>query len=189
MSRHRCRALAPLRVFPRDDAEQVSQALPGEPLQVEETRGGWARVLTEYDYPGWVRAEALGEAFEGDWLEPRAGDPVENARAFLGAPYEWGGMTRAGIDCSGLVHMAYRELGRLVPRDAAQQEAAGLEVAPAEARQGDLACYGEAECDHVAFWLGDGRILHATGREGVRAVLEEEQPPELAARFRRFVRL
>lgn len=187
MSRRRCRSLAPLRALPRDDAEQVSQALPGEPLRVEEEREGWARVRTEYDYPGWVRVEALGEAFEGGWLEPRAGDPVENARAYLGAPYEWGGMTRAGIDCSGLAHMAYRELGRLVPRDAAQQEAAGVEVDVPE--PGDLACYGEAECDHVAFWLGEGRILHATGREGVHATVEEEQPAALAARFRRFVRL
>jgi cell wall-associated NlpC family hydrolase len=189
MSRRRCRALAPIRAEPRDDAEQVSQALPGEPLLVDEERAGWARVLTEYEYPGWVRAEVVGEEFEGAWLEPRAGDPVENARDYLGAPYEWGGMTKAGIDCSGLVHIAYRELGRLVPRDAAQQEAAGVKVAPADTQPGDLACYGEAECDHVAFWLGEGRILHATGREGVRATVEEEQPPELEARLRRFVRL
>jgi cell wall-associated NlpC family hydrolase len=187
MSRRRCRTLAPLRAFPRDDAEQVSQLLPGEPVRVEETREGWARVLTEYDYPGWVRTDALGQAFAGEWLEPRGGDPVENARGYLGAPYEWGGMTSAGIDCSGLVHMAYRELGRLVPRDSAQQEAAGVEVAVPE--PGDLACYGEPQCDHVAFWLGQGRILHATGREGVRTTLEEEPPPELQRRFRRFVRL
>ena len=61
------------------------------------------------------------------------GDPVEEARAYLGSPYEWGGMTEAGIDCSGLVHMAYRRLGRLVPRDADQQEEAGDEVDPADA--------------------------------------------------------
>jgi cell wall-associated NlpC family hydrolase len=189
MSRRRCRTLAPIRAWPRDDAEQVSQALRGEPLRVEETREGWARVLTEYGYPGWVRVDALGDEFDGPWLELRAGDPVESARDYVGAPYEWGGMTQAGIDCSGLVHMAYRELGRLVPRDAAQQEAAGVEVAPGDVRPGDLVCYGEADCDHVAFWLGDGRILHATGRDGVRATIEEEQPPELEARFRRFVRL
>ena len=80
--------------------------------------------------------------------------------------------------------MAYRRLGRLVPRDADQQEDAGAEVDPADLRRGDLVCYG----DHIAFWLGDGRILHATGREGVRRVLEEEHPPELAARVRCYVR-
>jgi cell wall-associated NlpC family hydrolase len=92
-------------------------------------------------------------------------------------------MTRAGIDCSGLVHMAYRRVGRLVPRDARDQEAAGLEVAEDALRRGDLVTYGSAgRCDHVAFWLGGGRILHATGREGVNAVVEEDEPADLGAR-------
>jgi gamma-D-glutamyl-L-lysine dipeptidyl-peptidase len=185
ISRRRCDGLAPLRAAPHEDAEQVTQALPGEPLEVGEERDGWARVRTAYDYTGWVRAEALGHDAAGSWLEAREGDPVEEARAYLGAPYEWGGMTERGIDCSGLVHMAYRRLGRLVPRDADQQEEAGTTVEPDDLRRGDLVCYG----DHIAFWLGGGMILHATGREGVCAVVEEQQPPDLAARVRRYVRL
>jgi gamma-D-glutamyl-L-lysine dipeptidyl-peptidase len=175
--------LAAVRAQPRDDAEQVTQALPGEPLWIEEEAAGWARVRTAYDYPGWVRGEALEGAVNDDWLVACAGDPVEEARSYLGAPYEWGGVTEREIDCSGLVHMAYRRLGRLVPRDADQQEEAGEPVRPAALRRGGLVCYG----GHIAFWLGDGRILHATGREGVRAVLEEEHPPELAARVRCWV--
>ncbi len=185
MSRRRSNGLTPIRVEPRDDAEQVTQALPREPLEVECERDGWARVRTAYDYPGWVRAESLGADVGGKWLEAREGDPVEEARAYLGAPYEWGGMTERGIDCSGLVHMAYRRLGRLVPRDADQQKEAGMPVEPDELRRGDLVCYG----DHIAFWLGGGTILHATGRDGVNAVVEEEQPPDLAARVRSYVRL
>jgi hypothetical protein len=180
-----CLTLAALRAEPRDDAEQVTQALPNEPLEVESEDGGWARVRTAYDYPGWVRVEALGGLAGGDWLVERQGDPVEEARAYLGCPYEWGGMTERGIDCSGLVHIAYRRLGRLIPRDADQQEDAGAPVAEADLRRGDLVCYG----DHIAFWLGDGRILHATGRDGVRRVLEEEHPPELASRVRAYVRV
>jgi cell wall-associated NlpC family hydrolase len=177
--------LTPVRAEPREDAEQVTQALPGEPLMVESEEAGWARVRTAYDYPGWVRAEALAGEAAADWLVERAGDPVEEARAYLGCPYEWGGMTTKGIDCSGLIHMAYRRLGRLVPRDSDQQEAAGTALSPGEVRHGDLVCYG----DHIAFWLGDGRILHATGREGVGRVVEEEHPPGLAGRVRAFVRL
>jgi hypothetical protein len=40
----------------------------------------------------------------------------------------------------------------------------------------------------VAFWLGDGRILHATAREEL-GVVEEIEPEELRARRRRVVRL
>jgi cell wall-associated NlpC family hydrolase len=118
----------------------------------------------------------------------REGDPVVEARAYLGAPYEWGGLTERGIDCSGLVHMA-RRLGWLVPRDAHQQEAAAIEIGKADARPGALVCFGDpGRAHHIAFWLGEGRILHATGLEGVNAVVEE--PLEnVDARPIRFVRL
>jgi cell wall-associated NlpC family hydrolase len=171
-----------LRAEPAAAAEQVSEVLPGEPLTVEEERHGWVRVRTAYDYPGWLQASSLGAVPDEGWLLPTAGDPLEAARRLLGAPYLWGGMTEEGIDCSGLVHMSYRATGRLIPRDADQQEAAGRLVDDPE--PGDLISYGNP-ADHVAFWLGSGRILHATGREGAAGVVEEEEPGEL--RLRRHV--
>lgn len=164
-----------MRAEPNDASEQVTQALAGEPLTVEERRDGWARIRTAYDYPGWIREDALADA---PVREPWPGDLdrelLRAARVYLGAPYEWGGMTERGIDCSGLVHMAYRRLGRLVPRDAHEQEAAATPIDESEARPGDLVCVGEpGRAHHIGFWLGGGRILHATGREGVGAVIEE----------------
>jgi cell wall-associated NlpC family hydrolase len=98
-------------------------------------------------------------------------------------------MTAAGIDCSGLVHMSFRATGRLVPRDADQQEDAGRAVD--EPQPGDLITYGDPEsrADHVAFWVGDGRILHSTQRDGIDGVVEEPEPAELQARRRRVIRL
>jgi cell wall-associated NlpC family hydrolase len=179
-----------VRAAPDDSSEQVTQALAGEPLTVEERRGGWARIRTAYDYPGWIREQALGDASGAEaWPSDLDHDLLAAARAYLGAPYEWGGMTERGIDCSGLVHMAYRLTGRLVPRDADQQEAAAIEIDQADARPGDLVCFGDpGEAHHIAFWLGDGRILHATAREGVNAVVEEPLA-NVVARPIRFVRL
>jgi cell wall-associated NlpC family hydrolase len=178
---------AALRAEPDEGAEQVTEALPGEPLLVLETRGGWARVRTAYDYPGWLPQVALGGEADAGWLEPSAAEPLEHARTLLGVPYLWGGMTQRGIDCSGLVHMSFRATGRLVPRDADQQEDAGTPVE--EPRPGDLISYGEETADHIAFWLGDGRILHSTQRDGMNRVLEEPEPEALRARRRRVFRL
>jgi hypothetical protein len=60
----------------RGDAERVTELLRGDAVRVQERRDGWARIVTAYDYPGWVREEALAR---------RGGDPVDEARAYLGA--------------------------------------------------------------------------------------------------------
>ncbi len=173
--------IAAVRAEPRDDAERVTELLRGEPVAVEGRRDGWARIKTAYDYFGWVHEEEIAGT---------GGDAVEQARRYLGTPYLWGGMTERGIDCSGLVHMAYRWLGRLVPRDADQQEAAGTSVAENELEPGDLVTYGGQEAaTHIAFWLGDGRILHSTEREGVDGVVEEVEPDDLRVQRRRLIRL
>jgi gamma-D-glutamyl-L-lysine dipeptidyl-peptidase len=179
--------VAPVRAEPSDEAEQVTQLLHGEPVRAEEGPHGWTRVVTAYDYAGWVHTWAL-EVGEGS-LPAGGAEPLATARAFLGAPYEWGGMTAAGIDCSGLVHMAFRASGQLVPRDSWQQEAAGSPVAVGSELPGDVVVYGGPErADHVAFWLGGGWILHATARDGL-GVVEEMEPAELASRRRGVVRL
>jgi gamma-D-glutamyl-L-lysine dipeptidyl-peptidase len=179
--------VAPVRAEPDDGAEQVTQALRGEPLRVEQRRDGWARIVTAYDYPGWIREEAVEEG-DGSLPVDAEGTPVDVARSYLGTAYLWGGMTEQGIDCSGLVHMAYRRLGRIVPRDADQQEDAGTEVD--ELRPGDLITYADSgePADHIAFWLGDGRILHSTSRDGL-GVNEEPEPASLRARRRKLIRL
>ena len=178
--------VADVRAEPDETAEQVTQLLRGEPVEIAESRDGWARIVTAYDYPGWVRAGALEEGAGA--VEPDTeGPPVEVTRGYLGTPYLWGGMTERGIDCSGLVHMAFRRTGRLVPRDADQQEEAGEPVG--ELRPGDLITYGDDTADHIAFWVGDGRILHSTGRDGGIGVVEEDEPAYLRARRRKLVRL
>ena len=155
-----------------------------------EERGDWARVETAYAYPGWARREDLAGEPDSGWLDAAAVDPVAHARTLLGTRYEWGGMTRAGIDCSGLVHMSFRACGRLVPRDADQQEEAAERLSETDLRPGDLVTYGPPErADHVAFWVGGGRILHATQRDGIDGVVEEMEPAELRERRRALVRL
>lgn len=125
-------AFAAVRADPDDAAAQVAHVLAGEPLHVEEWRDAWARVRTVYDYRGWVRAGAL-----------RGGDPVEQARSYLGGAVPRGRADRA----RDRLLRARRYIwpigvsARSVPRDAEQQEQAGTAVN--EPRPGDLVTYGD----------------------------------------------
>ncbi|MGH1453877.1 MAG: C40 family peptidase [Paracoccaceae bacterium] len=108
-------------------------------------------------------------------LDEVMGDPVAVAALFLGTPYLWGGNTRAGIDCSGLVQGALLACGHACPGDSDLQERALGDALPdgAELRRGDLMFWR----GHVAWVVGEGQILHANAHhmavafEGLEAAL------------------
>ena len=206
---------APVRAQPDDAAEQVTQALFADPVEVQERGDDWARIALADGYQGYMPVSALGEPlpkerahvvvvpqaadrYLGTWLpapglrtEPLAaarrkasGEAIlETARMFLGAPYQWGGVTVEGLDCSGLVQVVHRRFGLLIPRDSSQQQGAGDAVSLADGRPGDLLFYD----DHVAIYGGDGTIVHATSDGG--KVVEEQLPADLASRLRAVRRI
>ena len=88
---------------------------------------------------------------------------LSSAKQALGTPYRYGGETLRGVDCSGLVQMAYAAAGINVPRTADQQfsRLAERDVA----RPGDLLFFGSGStATHVGIYLGDRRMIHAPGR-------------------------
>jgi cell wall-associated NlpC family hydrolase len=71
--------------------------------------------------------------------EPASGaDALALARRLAGTTYVWGGLSAAGIDCSGLVHLVWRRYGVRLPRDADDQFHATVPVPAGEERPGDL---------------------------------------------------
>ena len=88
---------------------------------------------------------------------------LANAKQALGTPYRFGGNTREGLDCSGLVEMAYRAAGIHVPRTADDQFRQLPQVD--EARPGDLLFFGSGrKATHVGIYQGGRQMIHAPGR-------------------------
>lgn len=64
---------------------------------------------------------------------------IEEAKKYLGAPYLLGGKTKKGIDCSGLVQMAYQNsLGIILPRHSRDQRKFGRKIRLTDSEAGDL---------------------------------------------------
>ncbi len=111
-------------------------------------------------YAGSVRSH---EAMVADARRERA--PAWAWRQFAGTPYLWGGITGAGIDCSGLVQTTYLARGVTLPRDAAQQAGYGDVIEPGHQAAGDLLFFRARDSNHVAHvaWLdADDMLVHST---------------------------
>jgi gamma-D-glutamyl-L-lysine dipeptidyl-peptidase len=97
------------------------------------------------------------------------------AARWMGAPYLWGGVTPAGVDCSGFVQAVLDLHGVRIPRDSDLQAQRGEPVEPDERfsnlRAGDLLFFAETpeRISHVTLSLGGSRIIHSSlGNGGVR---------------------
>jgi gamma-D-glutamyl-L-lysine dipeptidyl-peptidase len=114
---------------------------------------------------------------------PAASDVLRVALRFEGVPYLWGGVSPYGIDCSGLVHLAHRRTGAVVPRDAGDQAGASRPVEPGAETAGDLCFFRDpgTPIDHVGLVRGSGLLLHASG--GAGQVREEPIAGTLARRL------
>lgn len=88
------------------------------------------------------------------------------ARAQLGKPYSLGAEGPTYFDCSGLTLRSYQAAGVTLRRTSEQQRYAGTAVSAANRRRGDLMWWP----GHVGIYLGDGRVIHASGSQ--RKVVE-----------------
>lgn len=112
--------------------------------------------------------EALQHIFEGNYIEGanHRSSLIDTALLYLKAPYQSGGKTPFGIDCSGLTQMVYKINGHTLKRDAEQQSKQGEALSfIEESEAGDLAFFDNNEgiIDHVGIILKDNYIIHAHG--------------------------
>jgi cell wall-associated NlpC family hydrolase len=94
----------------------------------------------------------------------------------MGVPYSWGGGAlngpsagvdydagKIGYDCSGFTRYAFAGVGVQIPKYSGDQYNSGRPIAPSQAKRGDLIFYGPGGSQHVAMFLGGGKMLEASG--------------------------
>lgn len=109
------------------------------------------------------KAEEEAKKAEEQRLEKRQA-VVDFALQFEGNPYVYGGTSLTnGADCSGFVMSVFANFGYSLPRVAAAQCDASTKKDISQLEPGDLVFYGSGYVDHVALYIGDGKIIHASG--------------------------
>jgi probable lipoprotein NlpC len=101
---------------------------------------------------------------------------ISTARSYTGTPYRYGGMSRSGIDCSGLLYLSFKSAGITLPRTAKLQSKYGKRVSIDELRPGDMVFFsakkGRRKITHaglVTYRRGNTLIqfIHSSTSRGV----------------------
>jgi cell wall-associated NlpC family hydrolase len=100
---------------------------------------------------------------------PATGDvatAIAAARSAIGTPYQSGGTTTAGFDCSGLMVWAFAQAGADLPRTSFEQFEVGTPVEQAAIQPGDLVFFSTAGdgASHVGIATSATTVISATTR-------------------------
>jgi probable lipoprotein NlpC len=83
----------------------------------------------------------------------KADKVISVARSYIGTPYKFGGTSRAGMDCSGLMLLCFKEINITLPRTSAEQSNVGTTINYSELAPGDLVFFTDKK--------GDTKVVHA----------------------------
>ncbi len=149
-----------------------TQLNSSELYEVEEDMGEWYKIMVN-NTPGYISKEYVTEGYYlPEAISWSAIDNVTGIRRqlidwgvqYLGVPYVYGGTDfNTGVDCSYFTMSCYNSVGISLMRTSREQATQGREITLSEALPGDLLFYADDQgiIDHVAIYIGDGKILHA----------------------------
>jgi len=107
--------------------------------------------------------------------EQRINTVISTAKGYMGTPYKWGGTSRSGIDCSGLLCNSYRMIRYELPRTSTQQSKVGKKVKRKKLEPGDLVFFAtgkkKRKITHVGLVTevrkGKVKFIHSSSSLGV----------------------
>lgn len=94
---------------------------------------------------------------------------IEAARSYQGTPYLYGGTTRLGLDCSGLLQLSFGEAGVTIPRSSNEQAGWGDPVKSTDLRPGDLVFFGASPGSRTITHVGMVTVADGEGIDFIHA--------------------
>ena len=90
-------------------------------------------------------------------------------KQWKGTPYRYGGISKNGIDCSGFVYLAFRQLFEVnLPRMTESQRQVGINVQRKNLQVGDMVFFKTGKkVLHVGIYTGNDQFVHASTSIGV----------------------
>ena len=94
---------------------------------------------------------------------------LEQYQQWKDVKYRYGGLSKSGVDCSGLVFLTFRDQFKVtLPRSTQQQAEVGTHISIAELRPGDLVLFKIGFSGrHIGIYAGEQKFLHASTSRGV----------------------
>ncbi|MCM3128954.1 MULTISPECIES: C40 family peptidase [unclassified Paenibacillus] len=118
-----------------------------------------------------LTAAALGFAllFSAGVTEASASILSKTVNNTVGIPYQYGGSTLSGFDCSGFTRYVYKQLGVNLPHSSKQQFHKGQAIKKSELVKGDLVFFNTSGSgvSHVGIYLGNNQFVSATSSKGI----------------------
>jgi len=164
-----------------DPMQAVDTLEPMTPDLYQRIWAGTAPATSSTRVSGAALPPDRGPAMHGATSRPSgdAAQIIQFAKRFIGTPYVWGGTSYAGVDCSGLIKLAFESAGIKLPRVSADQVRTGRRVGFNQVQAGDLLGWDNSSrnngADHVALVLG---------RKGNRVQIIEAARPGTNVRIR-----
>jgi len=131
--------------------------------------------------------------------EKKADQIISLGMKYLGTPYEFGAKpwSTSKFDCSSFTQYIFGKNGIQLPRVSRQQSKFGSKVSLSQIRRGDLLFFktnkrkhlkGIQRIGHVALYLGDSKMLHASEEGGIGVIKIEDYPKGILVKARRVIK-
>jgi len=154
-----------IRQYASTSSAVIGVVYSGDHLNVVGSEGEWYKIAYGNN-GGYVHGNYI--SFSRD-LTSRSGqnfgyEIVQNAKKYIGVPYQYGGNGPSSFDCSGFTKYVFANLGISLPRTSYSQLNVGVAVSRENLQPGDLVFFRSG--GHVGIYVGDNQYIHApqTGR-------------------------